>query len=239
MKILTNKVIPIIVILALLVGCANMTPEQRGAAQGTAIGTGVGAAVGAAIGALAGDAALGAGIGAGVGAVGGYVWSSRMEEQKRQMERATAGSDIQVTQTENNQLKMNIPSDISFDSGRAEIKPEMYPVLNSLAAGLMSNLNAQASIVGHTDNTGNDTINNPLSVNRAANTRNYLASQGISAHRINIDGRGSYEPIAPNDSPLNRAKNRRVEIFIFEPQQPQTQQQQMPQNQRQYQQPNY
>jgi outer membrane protein OmpA-like peptidoglycan-associated protein len=236
MKTLVNKVIPIIVMLMVLAGCASMTPSQQGTAQGTAIGTGVGAATGAAIGALAGDAGIGAAIGAGVGAVGGYVWSSRMEEQKRQMKQATAGTDIQVSQTANNQLKMNIPSDISFDSGRAEIKPEMYPVLNSLVAGLMSNPNAQANIVGHTDNTGNDSINNPLSVNRAANTRSYLASQGIQPNRISIDGRGSYEPEVPNDSPMNRARNRRVEIFIFEPQQPQTHQQQMQQQQMQQQQ---
>ena len=170
---MVNKSIIFVVVLVFsLGGCAGMNESQQNTAQGTAIGTGLGAATGAAIGALAGDAGIGAAIGAGVGAVGGYAWSSRMEEQKRQMEQATAGSDIEVTQTENNQLKMNIPSDISFDSGRAEIKPEMYPILNSLAAGLMSNPDAQATIVGHTDNTGNDTINNPLSVNRAANTRN-------------------------------------------------------------------
>ncbi len=235
MKILTNKLILIIIMLVALVGCAGMTPSQQNTAQGTAVGTGLGAATGAAIGALAGDAGIGAAIGAGVGAVGGYAWSSRMEEQKRQMQQATAGTDIQVTQTANNQLKMNIPSDISFDSGRAEIKPEMYPVLNSLVAGLMSNPNAQASIVGHTDNTGNDAINNPLSVNRAANTRNYIVSQGIQSNRIRIDGRGSYEPEVPNDSPMNRAINRRVEVFVFEPQQQQQPQYQQPQ----YQQPRY
>ena len=214
-----KKMSLIAVMFMFLVGCASMDQQQQSEAQGTAIGATAGAAVGAIIGAIVGDPGLGAGIGAGVGAVGGYVWSSRMEKQKRQMEQATAGTDIEVTQTENNQLKMNIPSDISFDSGRAEIKQNMYPVLNSLVAGLMSNPGAQATIVGHTDNTGNDGINNPLSVNRAANTRQYIASQGIASSRINIDGRGSYEPVAPNDSPLNRAKNRRVEIFVFEPDQ--------------------
>ena len=209
----------IAVMLMFLASCASMDQQQQNEAQGTAMGATAGAAVGAIIGAIVGDPGLGAGIGAGVGAAGGYIWSSRMEKQKRQMEQATAGTDIEVTQTENNQLKMNIPSDISFDSGRAEIKPNMYPVLNSLVAGLMSNLGAQATIVGHTDNTGNDAINNPLSVNRAANTRQYIASQGIASNRINIDGRGSYEPIASNDSPLNRAKNRRVEVFVFEPNQ--------------------
>lgn len=74
----------------------------------------------------------------------------------------------------------------------------MRPVLNSLVAGMMSNSAAQARIIGHTDSTGTDAINNPLSVNRAASTRNYLVNQDIAANRIHIDGRGSYEPIASN-----------------------------------------
>ena len=132
MKIIANRIVPILVILMLLVGCANMTPSQRKTAQGTAIGTGMGAATGAAIGALAGDAGIGAAIGAGVGAIGGYVWSSHMEKQRQQMEQVTTGTGIEVTQTPGNELKMNVPGDFSFDTGRADIKPEMRPVLNSL-----------------------------------------------------------------------------------------------------------
>ncbi len=103
-----NKFIILIVVIALtLSGCANLNQSQSNVAQGTAAGTGIGAAVGAVIGAIAGDPALGAGIGAGVGAVGGYIWSSRMEKQKRDLEAATAGTGITVTQTDNNLLKMN------------------------------------------------------------------------------------------------------------------------------------
>ena len=213
-----NKFIILVVVLA-LGGCANLNESQSNVAQGTAAGTGVGAALGAAIGALAGNAALGAGIGAGVGLVGGYIWSSHMEEQKRELERLTAGTGITVTQTDNNLLKLNIPGDYSFDSGSARIKSNMYPVLNSIAAGLMNSPTSQALIIGHTDNTGSDQVNNPLSVNRAGNTRAYIANQGIPPIRIAIDGRSSYEPIVPNNSPANRAQNRRIEVFMYEPQQ--------------------
>ncbi len=103
----------------------------------------------------------------------------------------------------------------------------MHPVLNSLAAGLISNPDSQVTVIGYTDDTGNDSINNPLSVNRAASTRAYLVSQGIASNRISIDGRGSSEPVVPNTSPENRAKNRRVEILVKEAQpQPRQQQQQ-------------
>ncbi len=241
-----NKLIILFVALILVLsGCAGMDQSQRNRAQGTAIGTGLGAASGAAIGSLAGDAGIGAAIGAGVGALGGYAWSSRMEKQRQQMEAATEGTAVSVTQTDDNRLKLNIPSDISFDTGSSDIKSEMYPVLNTLADGLKNNPTTHVSIIGHTDDTGNDKINNPLSVNRAASTRDYLVNRGIHISRISIDGHGSRDPIVANDTPEHRAMNRRVEIFVKEPQQQSEIQQQQPQNQPpenqqpQYQQPAY
>ncbi|MBA2484071.1 MAG: OmpA family protein [Nitrosomonas sp.] len=203
------------VMILVLGGCASMSDTQRGTAQGSAIGAGTGAIIGAIAGKGKG-AAIGAAAGAGVGAAAGYIWSRRMEEQKRQMEAATAGTDVQVSQTDDNRLKLAIPSDISFDTNRAEIKANMRPVLDSFANSLMNNPNAMVKIVGHTDNSGSDRINNPLSVNRAASTRDYLVARGIPINRISIDGRGSYEPVASNDTPSNRTRNRRVEIFVFE-----------------------
>ena len=225
---MVNKsILSAIVLVLILGGCASMSESQQSTAKGTAMGTGAGAAVGAIIGAIAGDPAL--------GAVGDYIWSNRMEKKKKKMEAATEGTKVSVTQTADNQLKLNVPSDISFDTGQSTIKPEMHPVLDSLAAGLKSNSNSQATIIGYTDDTGNDSINNPLSVNRAASTRAYLVSQGIASNRISIDGRGASEPVAANTSPENRAKNRRVEIFVKEPQPQQQRQQELPQHQEQQQ----
>ena len=73
------------------------------------------------------------------------------------------------------------------------------------------------AIIGHTDNTGSDAINNPLSVNRANAARDYLVGRGVAAQRIATDGRGSREPVADNSSAQGRAKNRRVEIYVAEP----------------------
>jgi len=133
------------------------------------------------------------------------------------MEQATAGTGVAVTQTEDNRLKLEIPSDISFDTGRADIKPNFRPILDKFAESLAQNPATTVTIIGHTDSTGSDAVNNPLSVNRAASTRDYLTARGVAAQRISIDGRGSREPIASNDTPENRAKNRRVEIFVAEP----------------------
>lgn len=199
----------------IVTGCADMTTTQRGTGTGAAIGAGTGAAIGALAGGGKG-AAIGAGAGAALGAGAGYLWSRRMEEQRMQMETATAGTGVEVSQTPDNRLMLNIPSDISFDTGSARIKPDFQPILDSFAISLLDNPGTQVTIVGHTDATGSDTINNPLSVNRAASTRDYLASRGVPYQRIQIDGRGSYQPVASNDTATGRAKNRRVEIYVSE-----------------------
>jgi outer membrane protein OmpA-like peptidoglycan-associated protein len=90
-------------------------------------------------------------------------------------------------------------------------------VLDRFAQTLNANPNTEVRIIGHTDSTGSDAINNPLSVNRAASTRQYLSDRGVAMNRIAIDGRGSREPVADNGSDAGRAKNRRVEIFVAEP----------------------
>ncbi|MDD3674167.1 MAG: OmpA family protein [Thauera propionica] len=201
-----------------LVGCANMTETQRD----TSIGAGIGAVTGAVIGrATAGgnkskSTATGAAVGAAIGAAGGYLWSQNMQKQKAEMEQATAGTGIGVSQTADNQLKVDIPSDISFDTGRYDIKPNMRPVLDSLASSLNQHPVTTITIIGHTDSTGTDAINNPLSVNRAAAVRDYLVARGVSSQRIAIDGRGSRQPIADNATASGRAMNRRVEIFVAE-----------------------
>lgn len=217
-----NRIVVSFTILAFgantLLGCANMSETQRG----TATGAGVGAAAGAVLGGLTGggnkgkSAATGAAIGAAIGAGGGYLWSKHMQEQKAAMEQATQGTGVSVVQTADNQLKLDIPSDVSFDSGRYDIKSNLQPVLNRFATTLNQNTVTTVKIVGHTDDTGSDAVNNPLSINRASATRDYLVSHGVATNRISIDGRGSREPVADNSTPAGRAKNRRVEIYVAE-----------------------
>ncbi|HZV62211.1 MAG TPA: OmpA family protein [Methylophilaceae bacterium] len=208
-----------------LSGCANMTETQKD----TAKGAGIGAAGGAVLGGVAGKgkgAAIGAAVGAGVGALAGNVWSKRMQEQKKQMEAATAGTGVEVSQTADNRLKLDIPSDISFDTNSADIKSNFRPILDKFAASLANNPATKVTIVGHTDSSGSDAINDPLSLRRATSTRDYLVRSGVDTSRFTVAGRGSHEPIAANDTPANRAQNRRVEIFVAEPAPPAQQQQQ-------------
>lgn len=204
--------LPVAAALA-LAGCENMSEREKGTAQGAGIGAVAGAAIGAAAGGKAGQGAV---IGGAVGAVAGNLWSKRMEDKRREMERTTAGTGIEVARTADNQLKVNVPGDFSFDVGRADIRPDMRPVLDQLAQGLDPAMRLR--IVGHTDSTGSDAINDPLSVQRAASVRDYLAGRGVAAARVDVAGRGAREPVADNASEAGRAMNRRVEIFLREPQ---------------------
>ncbi|MBN9329055.1 MAG: hypothetical protein ABT03_08290 [Comamonas sp. SCN 67-35] len=208
-----NATLSIIAAAALLAGCANMSDTQRH----TATGAGIGALGGAALGAIAGDSAgTGAVVGAGLGALGGYIWSQHMEQQKRDMQAATQGSGVTVSQTADNQLKLDIPSDISFATGRADIEPNLRTVLDRFAQSLRANPGTEVRIIGHTDSTGSDAVNDPLSVARASSTRNYLTDRGVDPARIQVAGRGSHEPIASNATAEGRARNRRVEIYVGE-----------------------
>ena len=73
------------------------------------------------------------------------------------------------------------------------------------------------SVIGHTDNTGTDAINNPLSLNRANAARDYLVAHGVAPSRITTTGMGSAQPVASNATAAGRAENRRVEIYVGEP----------------------
>lgn len=202
-----------------LAGCANMDETQRQTGTGAAIGAVAGAVLGAATSSKSDrrkGVAIGAATGAALGAGGGYLWSKRMQEQKAAMEQVTHGTGVEVTQTADNRLKLDIPSDISFDSGRYDIKPSLRPVLDRLAQGLAEHPVTQITVVGHTDSSGSDAVNNPLSVNRAAAVRDYLVPRGVASSRVTIDGRGAREPVADNGTAQGRAMNRRVEIFIAE-----------------------
>ena len=78
------------------------------------------------------------------------------------------------------------------------------------------------TIIGHTDSTGSEAINHPLSLRRAEAVRSYLGDRGVAWQRVNVAGRGEHEPIASNDTEEGKARNRRVEIFVAEASQQQT-----------------
>ncbi len=192
-------------------GCSSMSERDQGTAKGAGIGAVAGAVLGGATGNSAGKGAV---IGGAVGAVAGNLWSKRMEDKRRELAAASAGTGVEVARTDDNRLKVNVPSDISFDTGRADIKPAMRPVLDELGKNLDGSV--RVTIVGHTDSTGSDAVNNPLSLERAQAVRDYLAGRGVAPQRVTVQGRGEHEPVASNATESGRAQNRRVEIYLAE-----------------------
>ena len=198
----------------LMVGCADMSERQQGTAKGAGIGAIAGAVLSSATG---GNAGTGAVIGGALGAVGGNLWSKRMEDRRKAMEQATRGTGVEVTRTADNRLKINVPNDVSFSTNSAAIRPEMRSVLDPFANSLQDDPAARIEIIGHTDSSGSDAVNNPLSQERAQSVRDYLTGRGVAGSRIQTAGRGEREPVADNGTEAGRARNRRVEIFLREP----------------------
>lgn len=194
---------------ALMAGCA--TQQQTN----TAVGTGAGAAIGAGIGALIGHgtgAAVGAGIGAVAGGLVGYNW--KVVKEDVQSSGATS-LGIDVVEMPDGSLKVNIPSNVSFDTDKTDLKPALLPVLDSVARSLNQHPELRAKVVGHTDSTGALAHNQTLSVNRARSVTDYLSRQGVAATRLSIEGRGPNDPIGDNATADGRALNRRVEIYLY------------------------
>jgi outer membrane protein OmpA-like peptidoglycan-associated protein len=206
----------VVFLASLATGCANMGEREKGTAAGAGIGAVSGAVLSSATGGKAGTGAV---VGGALGAVVGNIWSKRQEERRVALEQATKGSGVDVSRTADDRLKVNIPSDVSFDVGSASIRPAMRTVLDPFAASLHgdANANTRVEIVGHTDSTGSEAVNNALSLERAHSVRDYLLSHGVPAVRVTTSAKGEREPVADNTSESGRARNRRVEIFLREP----------------------
>jgi len=192
---------------ALVAGCAT----QQG--TNTAVGTGVGAGTGAAIGAIFGGgkgAAIGAGAGALVGGVVGYNWTNIHNK----LSGATKGTGTQITEQPDGSLKLNIPSNVTFDTNSYAVKPSFAPVLDQVAQTLQQNPEVVVQVVSHTDSTGQPAYNQTLSVNSAQSVVDYLAGRGIQMQRMVAEGRGDTQPIADNSTEAGRAANRRVEMYL-------------------------
>jgi OOP family OmpA-OmpF porin len=121
-----------------------------------------------------------------------------------------------IVENTDNVLK-DVFDNLNFEFGKAEIKKESLPYLDSLADTIIKAKNWKLDIEGHTDDKGGNEVNMKLSQSRADAVKNYLVSKGVSAEIITAKGFGENKPLVPNDSDANREKNRRVEFKITKP----------------------
>ena len=112
--------------------------------------------------------------------------------------------------------KTFVLDDVNFETGKADLKIESFPVLDELVALLIRKDDERIEIGGHTDNVGKPAANITLSMERAKTVMSYIITKGIDANRLTAKGYGSTIPIASNATAAGKAMNRRTEVKILE-----------------------
>lgn len=200
-----------------MMACQTIDPytgEQKtsNATTGAAVGAVAGAVLGAATSkgkdrgrAAATGAVLGGATGGGIG----YY----MDQQEAALRQELQGTGVQVRR-EGDKVYLIMPGNITFASGRNEIKGDFYPTLNSVGKVLKKFDKTAIKVAGHTDSVGSDASNQVLSEQRASSVAQYLRGQQIPSNRVQSVGYGESYPIASNDTADGRERNRRVELEL-------------------------
>ena len=193
-----------------LAGCNNTQKDA-------AIGAGGGAVLGAIVGKLAGNTAVGAAVGAAVGTGAGAIIGKKMDKAKAEAE-AVQNAKVESVTDANGlaAVKVTFDSGILFATNKADLNINAKNSLAKFATVLNNNADCDIAIIGHTDNTGSDAINQPLSVKRATSVSDYLKSCGVKTAQIkSVEGQGSGNPVADNSTAEGRKQNRRVEVYMY------------------------
>jgi len=207
-----TKILSLLLCVGMLFACNN---TQKGAA----IGAGGGAVLGGVIGAIAGNTAVGAVIGGAVGAGAGAIIGNRMDKAKAKAAKVQ-GAKVETVKDTNglDAVKVSFDAGILFATGKADLNASSQTSITEIAKVLKENSDMDIAIIGHTDSTGSDAVNNPLSVNRAKSVQNSLKSQGVTNIK-RVEGQGSKNPVADNSTESGRKLNRRVEVYMYASQQ--------------------
>jgi outer membrane protein OmpA-like peptidoglycan-associated protein len=205
---------------AMVLGACTTTDPYRSGPVRNNTGTGVlaGALLGAGLGYLTNTSNSEQGrrnalIGAGIGALGGAAVGNYMDRQQRALEAELSGTGVGVARQGDN-LVLRMPSDVTFAVNQSNIEPRFDAVLRDVAAVLEEYDRSLVDIVGHTDSSGGDAINQPLSERRAISVADALIRNGVQRERLFVAGQSSRVPVASNATPEGRAQNRRVEILL-------------------------
>ncbi|MEJ6782970.1 OmpA family protein [Aminobacter sp. Piv2-1] len=210
-----KKTVLCVLVGSMLVAACTTDPytgQQK--VSNAAAGAGIGALAGAGLGLLAGgNDRRNALIGAGVGALAGGLAGGYMDRQESELRAQLQGTGVSVTRA-GDQIILNMPSNITFNTDQDAVKANFYPTLNSVALVLKKFNQTTVDVFGHTDSTGDDNYNFDLSQRRALSVANYLSAQNVDSRRFAVTGFGETRPIASNGTPEGRAQNRRVEIQL-------------------------
>ena len=209
-----KRILACVAMTALLTACVD-DPNGNGKVYGnTARGAAIGAIGGALLGTLAGgNDGRNAAIGAAVGGLAGGGIGVYMDKQQAELRQQTAGSRVTVVR-HGDQIELIMPADVTFAVNEATIQPAFYDTLANVAKVLVSYPKTEIDVIGHADSDGTREHNQELSERRAESVKSYLLRQGVQPVRVLTAGRGEDEPLVPNTSAANKAKNRRVQIVL-------------------------
>ena len=197
-----------------LVGCTTNPTTGQVDYNKTAIGAGLGALLGAGVAKSNADSdkmGRAAAIGAVLGGASGYYLDQKEKKLREQM----AGTGVDVNRNPDGSVGLVMPGSITFATNSSAINSGFYNTLNKVAQTLAEDNKNAVVVSGHTDSTGNDSINIPLSQNRAQAVASYLVSKGVSSNRVSAKGYGASSPVASNATEAGKQQNRRVEISIY------------------------
>lgn len=195
----------------LFIGCAGTDTGLTKAQTGAIIGGIAGVVAGKATGSNSNKRAA---IGGAIGALAGYGVGTYMDKQEAELNQELKGSGVEV-ERQGNTINLNMPGGITFDTGKAAIKPNFTPVINDIANVMTKYPETRIEVQGHTDNVGSDSDNLRLSELRAQSVTTALINLGVTSVRLSPIGYGESKPVASNESSEGRERNRRVEIKII------------------------
>jgi outer membrane protein OmpA-like peptidoglycan-associated protein len=207
-----NKIKFAIVLAIVLTMSACATDPNKRTKQGALIGAVAGAVIGDKI-----DDGDGKYIGAVLGGLAGAGAGRYMDLQRQELEAALEreqAQGLEIERLENNRIRLNIPSEISFNVDSSAVTSGFRPTLDQISNILVRYPETRVQIIGHTDSTGSDAYNQSLSERRADSVASYMSGQQVSYGRLSTSGVGESQPRANNDTASGRQQNRRVEIII-------------------------
>lgn len=187
--------------------CKSLNKTTKGAAIGT-VGGGV---IGGVIGRASGNTALGAIIGATVGGVTGAVIGRKMDKQAEELSKSLPNAKVERV---GEGIIVEFNEKILFGFDKSDLGPKSKKNLNKFVTILAKYPDTNIEVQGHTDSQGTDDYNLALSKRRATTVSDYLHTQGIASSRLSTVGYGEGAPKYSNDTPADRAQNRRVEFLI-------------------------
>lgn len=123
---------------------------------------------------------------------------------------------VEVNRVHDGSLRVLLPAKSLFTARSNSITRQMSPILKTIAEEMKIRQMLRIKIVGHTDSTGGEKTNQNTSLNRAYVVAQRLINNGVRSSRIDIEGRGSIDPLVANDTPQRRAVNRRVELYLYQ-----------------------